>query len=85
MSFWKGQCYAERMSQDPDPGLICEVEPGVFYDANPGATQDGQGVDLTLVDQTLTLSPDDRVRRLDAWTNSVRRLQAEIDANRQAD
>ena len=74
--------YVARMNADRDPDLICELEPGVLYDANPGATQDDNGVDLTLVDKTLSLSPDDRVRRLDAWTNSLRRLRTEIDAHR---
>ena len=62
--------------------LICELEPGVWIDTNPAAAQDVNGVDITLVDRTLALSPDDRVRHLDAWINSVRRLRAEIDAER---
>ena len=61
-----------------EDSLVYELEPGVFYDASCGSFQDANGVDLTLVDQTLAMTPDERVQHLDAWINSVRRLRAEI-------
>ena len=66
------------MSEEP---LVYELEPGALYDAGCGSFQDKNGVDLTLVDQTLAMTPDERVQHLDAWINSVRRLRAEIAAH----
>lgn len=65
--------------------LLYELEPGVFYDASPAAFQDNNGVDLTLVDHTLAMTPDERIRHLDAWINSLRSLRADLEAHATVD
>lgn len=43
---------------------LFEVEPGVVIDTRPGAYQDEQGCDLSLIDATLERSPRERLRAL---------------------
>lgn len=49
------------------PDLVFEVEPGVFIDTNPGATQDDNGCDVSLIDEMLDLTPYERILRLRGW------------------
>lgn len=55
---------------------------GVVIDTRPGAAQDERGVDMTLVERTLAMTPDERVRRLDAVLNSVQAMRGALDADR---
>lgn len=58
------------------------VVDGVVIDTRPGAAQDERGVDMTLIERTLAMTPDERVRRLDAVLNSVQAMRGALDADR---
>ena len=66
------------MMDGPDQWLF-EVEPGVVIDTRPGAYQDEQGCDLSLIDAMLELSPRERLRALRGVTSiATTRLDDEI-------
>ncbi len=49
-------------------GVYCfEVEPGVFIDTRPGAAQDEDGVDVSLIEMMLRLTPRERLRMVGQW------------------
>ncbi|MEY3014416.1 MAG: hypothetical protein RIT45_3151 [Pseudomonadota bacterium] len=50
-------------------GIYCfEIEPGVIIDTRPGATQDEDGVDISLIEMMLQLTPRERLRTVAQWT-----------------
>ncbi|MCB9740506.1 MAG: hypothetical protein H6747_14680 [Deltaproteobacteria bacterium] len=49
-------------------GVYCfEVEPGVVIDTRPGAAQDEDGVDVSLIEMMLRLTPRERLRMVGQW------------------
>ena len=52
---------SDRTEPTDDDDLRIEVEPGVWLDLRPGAAQDANGCDLSLIDACLDKTPCERV------------------------
>ena len=68
---------SDRTEHTDDDDLRIEVEPGVWLDLRPGAAQDANGCDLSLIDACLDKTPYERVLALRGLADLLQRVESD--------